>query len=164
MTEQDGTYVFAETNSLGWPAYLFIIALCWIACWVLVDEPYRYLLAGGGTAAVLALSMWLRKGGQRVEIAGHQLTRSSGEEVEIYDISALERATYHWIPFYGSVVELTWESGRALEVPVVWSTRDFRRALGAALTSTRPARVWGDHASMRALRRAGLSRRASRAT
>ncbi|MBO0920713.1 hypothetical protein J1G42_07725 [Cellulomonas sp. zg-ZUI222] len=145
-----------DSNSLGWPAYAFMVAFCWLGSWAFLEPPWLYVSAVGGTVAVGVLAVWLRSEHLVIEISGATLTREEGRGPEVFEMSDLIGATFHWIPFYGSVIDLEWSDGRALEVPVVWGTREFRAQLAAAVRTGSPAAALNDPGSARALRRAGL--------
>lgn len=157
MIQSSPGYDATESDSLGWPAYLFIIAFSWLACYIFMRPPWSYGVSVVCTAAVLALAAWLRRSHLAVSVIGSVLTRDNGREVEVYELSALANAAYHWIPYYGPVIDIEWGDGRVLEIPVVWRTRSFRSALRVAISEAKPPAIIKNPESMRSLRRAGLA-------
>lgn len=156
MTHHRTGYRTSDSNSLGWPAYAVILAFCWMASWAFLDPPWVYVSGVGCTVAVVVVALWLRSERLMIEISGATLTRDEGSGPEVFDMSDLVSAKFHWIPYYGSVIDLELSDGRELEVPVVWSTREFRAQLAVAVRTGRPSAVLNDPESARALRRAGL--------
>ena len=150
-------YRATETSSLGPLAYIFILAFGWLACSLFLAAPWSYILGGALSIGVFALGWLLHRQRSTLEVSGTLLMRDVESANEKFDLSALASATYHWIPFYGSVVHITWSDGRTLEFPVNHSTRRFRAALRTAIEAAKPRSVQSNPESMRSLRRAGLA-------
>lgn len=156
MTQPVPRYRSTETGSLGWPGYLALLTFVWLACWIFVPTPWTYVLLGAGAFAVLVLARLLRNERVTLEVTGTLLARDKGDGVEEFQLLALADASYQWIPFYGSVLLVTWQDGRSLELAVNRSTRNLRAALRAAIADAHPQGVQTDPGSMRSLHRAGL--------
>ncbi|NTW39413.1 MAG: hypothetical protein HGA44_05920 [Cellulomonadaceae bacterium] len=150
-------YRTIDSGSLGWPAYAFLVVLGCGLCWLFVPVPWSSVLSGLVVVVVIALALGLRRSRTTIEISGTIVIRGQGAEVEEFELGALVDASYHWVPYYGSVVQLRWNDGRSLEVSVTRSTRDLRAALRDAIADARPAAVLTDPRRRSALRRAGLA-------
>lgn len=152
-------YRTTDSGSLGWLAYGFLATLGCGLCWFVVPAPvpWSFVLCGVVVVAVIALALWFGRGRTTIAVSGTILTRDDGAGVAEFELGALVDAGYDWMPFYGSVVRLTWDDGRSLEVLVTRSTRDFRAALRDAIADARPAAVLTDPRRTSALRRAGLA-------
>lgn len=156
MTQSAPRYRSTETSSLGWPGHLALLAFVWLACWIFTRAPWSYVIFGAVALAELVLARLLHNDRVTIEVTGTLLTRDKGDGVEEFQLSALADASYQWVPFYGSVLIVTWQDGRSLEFTVNRSTRRLRAALRAAIADAHPQGVQTDPGAMRSLHRAGL--------
>lgn len=151
----DTPYRLTESDSLGWPAYVVLLCFGGLACWALVPRSGLPWALGTVVLATAALGFALGRRRTEVQITRGLLVRKAGSGIQTYSLAAVSRASCSWVPYYGTVLRLDWEDGRALEFIVNRSSRAFRSALGDSLRASEPA-LSGDVLSLRALRRAGI--------
>lgn len=156
MRTPDVRYKSRQSGGLGWLTGIFALGFIWIGSGVFLSPPISYVASALGTVLVIVLALYLRQDSETITVAGTHIECEDGGEIETFEMANLRSAAYGRVLFYGAVVVLRWHDGRTREVPVSRATRDFRRALRAAIEAAEPRAIRGDPESIRSLRRAGL--------